>query len=408
MDRTTFGARYESQCRTCGRTIEVGQQIYVARDEGYGKKRYFHGECDNNAEPATHRHVGRWPIHPVVARHREDYAPEMHGGQGSRPEVQPQPQAVNSDADFSEQLRDAMGTMKDAFDSQLEGMREQIADQQDALDSMDSTKDIVVHTDSEDNEGRNVGTQHVTFPALVKYASIKRSGRRQNVAMKGPAGSGKTTAAAALAKALDLQFYSVSLSAQTPESKLVGYMNAAGDYVKTLIREAFEFGGVILFDEMDACGANVLTVVNAILATRIGDEIGFADGMVARHEDCVFVCAMNTYGRGADAEYVGRAKLDAATIDRFIFLDWEYDWALTRAFADNDEWTNYVEQISEAVIASKVRIIVGPRKAFSGADMLASGIDREEVEERVIWGSIGTDDAQKIKAALTSPSGRYT
>ena len=341
-----------------------------------------------------------------MARDRDDYAPEMHGGQATRVDVVSQPETqvavVNGNTVDADALAEAMGTMKDAFDSQLEGMREQIADQQDALDSMDSTKDIVIHaTDDDDDAGRNVGTQHVTFPALVKYASVKRAGRRQNVAMKGPAGSGKTTAAAALAKALDLPFYSVSLSAQTPESKLVGYMNAAGDYVKTLIREAFEFGGVILFDEMDACGANILTVVNAILATRIGDEIGFADGMVARHEDCIFVCAMNTFGRGADAEYVGRAKLDAATIDRFIFLEWDYDWALTRAFADNDEWCNYVEQISEAVIASKVRIIVGPRKAFSGADMLASGIDREEVEERVIWGSIGTDDAQKIKAALS-------
>jgi hypothetical protein len=43
----------------------------------------------------------------------------------------------------------------------------------------------------------------------------------------------------------------------------------------------------------------------------------------------VIVCAANTYGTGADAMYVGRETLDAATLDRFVGAMVEMDYSDT-------------------------------------------------------------------------------
>jgi cobaltochelatase CobS len=42
------------------------------------------------------------------------------------------------------------------------------------------------------------------------------------------------------------------------------------------------------------------------------------------HEDCRLIAGANTIGRGRDATYTGRAAIDAATLDRFAVLAWEY------------------------------------------------------------------------------------
>jgi cobaltochelatase CobS len=52
----------------------------------------------------------------------------------------------------------------------------------------------------------------------------------------------------------------------------MGYMDAHGKLVRTLLREAYEHGGVFLLDEIDAGNPGVLTVLNALLANG---QVGF-------------------------------------------------------------------------------------------------------------------------------------
>lgn len=66
----------------------------------------------------------------------------------------------------------------------------------------------------------------------------------------GPAGSGKTTLAEQVATCLNRPFYMASRV--TSEYKLVGFVDANGKTVRTQFREAYEHGGVFLFDEVDA------------------------------------------------------------------------------------------------------------------------------------------------------------
>lgn len=206
----------------------------------------------------------------------------------------------------------------------------------------------------------------------------------------GPAGSGKTTLAEQIATALGRKFYMAARV--TSEYKLVGFIDAQGRIVRTQFREAYEHGGIFLFDEVDASDPDALTAFNAALANGLGD---FPDDMVPRHKDFSAIAAGNTFGRGADRQYVGRNQLDAATLDRFQTVEIDYDEALEPLLAGNDEWTRYVQSVRHAIEQEKVRHIVSPRASISGARLLAAGMERSEVIDCCIWK--GLDAAQRTR-----------
>lgn len=213
----------------------------------------------------------------------------------------------------------------------------------------------------------------------------------------GPAGSGKTTLAEQVAKALKRKFYMAARV--TSEYKLVGFVDAQGRTVRTQFREAYEHGGVFLFDEVDASDPDALTAFNAALANGYGD---FPDGMVARHKDFVAIAAGNTYGRGADRQYVGRNQLDAATLDRFQVFDIDYDEVLESTLAGDVKWTTYVQKVRRAVETEKVRHIVSPRASIMGARMLAAGMEWKEVEAATIWKGLPAETRQRVEYRMTA------
>jgi hypothetical protein len=76
-----------------------------------------------------------------------------------------------------------------------------------------------------------------------------------NLWMSGPAGSGKTTLAHDLAKALGRPFGFQSFSAASTEGSLIGSLDAQGNYRESAFVQAYENGGVYLLDEVDAAPA---------------------------------------------------------------------------------------------------------------------------------------------------------
>lgn len=215
----------------------------------------------------------------------------------------------------------------------------------------------------------------------------------------GPAGSGKTTLAEQIAKALGRKFYMEARV--TSEYKLIGFVDANGHTVRTQFREAFEHGGIFLFDEVDASDADALTAFNAALANGIGT---FPDGMVRAHKDFVAIAAGNTFGRGADRQYVGRNQLDAATLDRFTVLEIDYDEQLELTLAGNAEWTKWVQRVRKAVEAEKVRHVVSPRASISGAKLLAAGMERGKVAEATVWKGLDAGQRARVSARMGAGS----
>lgn len=189
-----------------------------------------------------------------------------------------------------------------------------------------------------DGEAQKVkGTPPACFETLLQLTS-----QRINAMMVGPAGCGKTYVAGMIAEALDLRFSSVSCSVGMSEAQLAGWLIPSGkggqfEYVPSPFIETYEKGGVFLFDEIDSADPNTLTFVNAALANGhmfVPQRLGKAE--VKRHKDCVILAAANTYGSGADMQYVGRNQLDAATLDRFRagVVSMDYDEGVERAVSD--------------------------------------------------------------------------
>lgn len=242
-------------------------------------------------------------------------------------------------------------------------------------------------------KGRKItelGTQHKQFENLLKY--IKAG---VNVYLVGSAGSGKTTAAKNIAKALEIPFYFTGAIAS--EFKLTGFINAQGNIVSTEFRKAYEKGGLFLFDEIDASYPQAILAFNAALAN---DFMDFPDKKVERHKDFYCIAAANTYGLGADRAYIGRNQLDAASLDRFVFFDWNIDENLERKLADDDIWVNYVQKVRSAVQDLGIRLVISPRASIYGATLLQAGIDRREVEQNVLWKGLDRATLEKIKRKL--------
>ena len=218
--------------------------------------------------------------------------------------------------------------------------------------------------------------RHQIFKALRMAVAAK-----VNVFLVGPAGSGKTTVAKQVADSLGLRFH--FNGAIHSEYKLTGFRDAHGRVHRTAFREAFENGGVYLFDEIDASQPAALLAFNAALANGMFD---FPDRNVQAHPNFRCIAAANTWGKGATMDYVGRNALDAATMDRFALLEMRYDPSLERRMAHlaanshmvlAEVWEELVQLTLSLCHEHDFRHIVSPRAIQQGLSLMAGGLTAE-------------------------------
>lgn len=241
------------------------------------------------------------------------------------------------------------------------------------------------------------GLKHKQLEQLITYATLRLS-----PLLVGMAGTGKTHAGEQVATALGLQFYSMSVGAQTSKSDIIGYMSANGEYVRTHFRDAYEHGGVFLMDEIDAGNANVLIQINAALSNGL---CAFPDAMVKKHEDFVFIASANTYGNGANRQYVGRNQLDAATLDRFAVVDWYIDDELESNLAvglNGKAWYMAVRAARDYVAEKNIRALISPRATQKGSKLLDTGASLDEVIKATMLASVPEDKRADVTQVATT------
>ena len=234
------------------------------------------------------------------------------------------------------------------------------------------------------------GLIHRQFEDILKACST-----RLNVWLTGTAGAGKTQVCEQVSKALNLPFYAVSVCAQTTESKLLGYNDANGNFSNTIFYEAYKNGGIFLLDEIDNGNANVLSVLNAALANGV---CSFACGMVQKHKDFICIAAANTIGTGGNIQYVGRNRIDAATLDRFIMIDFKIDEVLEMNISPNKEFTKIVQKLREKASKKGMSIIISPRASINGGKLINVGFTTEEALNMAIFNKLSSGEKEALNA----------
>ncbi len=245
------------------------------------------------------------------------------------------------------------------------------------------------------------GHQHPVFETVLKLASAG-----MNVMLVGPAGCGKTHLAHNVAKALGKSFGSISGSAGVSEAQLVGRLLPTGEggrfeYTASVFVREYTSGGVFLFDEVDAFDPNCLTVVNQATANGGFDvearAAGGLDTYVCRDPNSVLIASANTYGTGAGALYVGRNQLDAATLDRWMVVEMDYDRAFERSLTNDQKLLNFVWELREKISQHSIRRVASTRMIQKGALALAAGLQWQNVKEMLL---AGWTAAERSKAGV--------
>lgn len=233
---------------------------------------------------------------------------------------------------------------------------------------------------------------------------------RLPVYVYGPTGCGKTYMFKNIAKELNLPFYKKLIGAQMTEASLLGYMDAHGKYNEGICYKPYTEGGIMLLDEIDNGNPNTNLVVNGLC----DEEMSFPTGMKTRHENFIIVATANTCGQGATIEYVGRNRLDAAMLNRFVFIQMDYDYDLeqklgTAAFRNtlnrdlNSEEHEILEQsltdfwlIRTVIDTLGIKHIISQRNLIQQSTMLAAGISGEIIHNTVIMRNLDVDVRNKI------------
>jgi len=170
-------------------------------------------------------------------------------------------------------------------------------------------------------------------------------------------------------------------------------MDANGKYVRSLFREAYENGGVFLLDEVDNGNPNVLSVLNASISNHV---CSFPDQMVKKHPDFILCASGNTFGHGANRKYVGRLEIDAATLDRFVFVEIGYDEKLESNICGDKNYAKLIQSLRKRAEELKLRNIISPRASINGVKLLKSGLDIQDVLKYTVFRDMSEDTIKQL------------
>lgn len=248
---------------------------------------------------------------------------------------------------------------------------------------------------------------HEKFDTVLKFVQMD-----EPVFLTGQAGTGKNVLCKQVAKALGLDFYFTN--AVTQEYKLTGFTDANGNYHDTQFYKAFKYGGLFMLDEMDASIPEVLIILNCAIANRYfdfpsgkdkdGNEVG---GYTEAHPDFRIVSAGNTFGLGADYEYVGRNQLDMASLDRFAMVEIDYDVNIEKQVAEGDtELVEFVEELRKTASDNGIRMVVSYRSIGRIAKMQKL-MDLKDVLKTCLLKNLREDDIRTLVSNMDRTN-RYT
>lgn len=249
------------------------------------------------------------------------------------------------------------------------------------------------------------GEQHENFELLLRLV-----GAGENVFMSGPAGSGKTTGAKNVAEALGMELIVQPVALDKFEA--TGFVDAGGSYRESAVYRwaTSEKPALLLLDEVDGWMPQALVALNPILDNRLGIFPGGQQFEIdPRHR---VIATANTWGLGADAEYVGRNRLDAASLDRFgARIGWGYDEKFERKLVKAKFGHEVGKAAVDASLAVRKRlkdtgtkVLWGPRQTLGLAARLAAKFTLAEAFEVSALAQLADANRKRILEGIAGAS----
>lgn len=389
----SFPARYNFKCVKCGKQGNRGEMISWSRKE---KGVVYHAVCAPKAADTIETEIDPTALHlDIESVYKENQSNvELDNARSITKRTGEKPVNDNKALEvFAEAIAPIVQSkLKSNLDEQA--VKALIKEQ---LDKVFKPRKLeITVTDSENSH--TVENPHKALPCLLYYI-----GKRHHVYLHGPAGSGKSTAAQQVAEALNLPFGYLSLNPQTPDSRILGFVDAGGTYRPTPFYNIYKDGGVFCIDEMDNASASLLTTLNSMLENGKG---AFPCGIIPRHKDFVLVATGNTNGKGANPMFPERRPFDTAFSERFTFLFWDYDLDLERKVTliinpNAEAWLNWCLKVREFTKKNFPKVLVSPRAAFKGAEYLKDNkLTPEDIAEALVFKGLDKDSITKILSAV--------
>lgn len=245
-----------------------------------------------------------------------------------------------------------------------------------------------------------------SFQSLEPEDKLKKliEAGMNNIWMVGPAGCGKSTIARNIAKELDIPYLCISCGIGTSATEFTGYKYPTREATK--FAEFYAKKSLILIDEMTALDPSVAQVINAALANG---EIETTTGTVLRHSECIIVATSNTFGNGADRQYVANNQLDASTIDRFTGAIIEVDYSKKYESQFDQEVTDYIRLLRACIKINSLRRIASTRMIQAAEKMKKIGmsdwrdlliINWSDTEKKIVEQYVKQVESNRLKRAI--------
>ena len=360
----------DSICPACGQTIHQGSTIVpMPKSSGQQRRRWKHKDCEAAA-------LASGTITPSTVGAALK-APASKADPGNHPSQAQLDGIAAAISTLTLDLRGDINGLASTLGAEIEALRGRVQ----ALESSGVSAAAPAHVVE--------GGKHPKYDDVLRLCRAGIS-----VMLVGPTGSGKSHLARQVAEALGHELASVSCTAGMSEGQLTGRLIPTGkggkfQFATTEFVRCYEEGGVFLLDEMDAADPNVLLVVNQALANghlplpnRIGNPVA------KRHPNFVMIVACNTWGRGADRMFTGRARLDESTLDRFRAgrVTMEYDQVLEAKLLRDKDLCETLWSIRERIFANRMERVVSTRFFADSQRLLDAGFTAEYCLQQLTMG----------------------
>lgn len=287
----------------------------------------------------------------------------------------------------------------EGLDTLVELQEERIKLQNEQIKELEKTRPPIEIIIKKPNKTKVKLDEHIhpIFEQVMFHIQCK-----DDVMIVGPRGCGKSLLSHQVAKAMERPFGMISLSGGVTEGKLFGRsvpeINTGKNiYHRSMFVELFEEGGVFLLDESDAGDPNVLVSLNSALANGVLAVDRAKNPMAQRHAEFVCIAAANTWGNGADRQYVGRNHQDSAFTERFVQLEMHYDKDLERALCPGaTELVDKLHLYRDKVNANRLERTISTRFIVRAYHWMQAGKPIEYIEDRLFVGW-RSDEITKVK-----------